>query len=254
MGKLTWLDLIRPHLTAYSGLARGQREAFARDLATRLDLVLNTVQRQLLAAQFLRERGLDDIQAPLMSVEAVARAGRYNRRLELELLEELARGDKPIAYFRERAEAAFDRRSSMLSVGEAQAAKAISVHDAVDHLRTLSGAHLAPLRQKLVVNGHEIGHPAGLLGQLRTTTQQSVSVFAFPFQRFAKLSFADASHVEHQLSMSITRDLFTLAFCAFEFEPIQHITAALNERNRPYFYVFNGVLSDTREFELGKTF
>jgi hypothetical protein len=254
MARGDWLALIRPHLVSYFNLPRGQREPFAMDLAARLGLKVNTVQRQLLAAQYLRAKGLDNLQAPLLSVEAVARVGRYNRRHELDLLKSLADGTGDTDFYRQQAEEAAHRRFAALSMTDRQTAKTFELSEIIEYLRTIQAEHLAPLRSSLVIADHHFNDPAGLTYGLRTIGGLSVHVYNLPYRLFSELNTQQANFLETQILRSICFCEYVIVICAFEFEIIEDVTRHLNERNRPFFFRFNGRLPDEKLLPLGYRF
>lgn len=254
MAKLSWLEIIRPHLETYFTLPRGQRDAFARDLAARFNLRTNTVQRQLLAAKYLRERGLNEIHAPLLSVEAIARVGRYSRREELDLLQSLANGAETTEFYRQRAEAAAQRRFGALTMIDSQKAKTFTLDEALDHLRTLPAEHLRPLRSRLKVSEEQLRHPAGLVSRLTTSLGESIAIFNLPFRPFGTATTAQCEQVERELALSVINDAFSIIFCPFEFDVVKNFSVRLNARNRPFVHVFNAMLDPDALPALGQDY
>ena len=116
-----WLKAILPHFADYKAAPNGGKMKFVRQLSQKLGQAENTTRRQLAALIFLEKRKVDlsriAERAPaLMSIAAVARAGRVDYREEGRLLGELLEGAGSAKGFR----AAVGKIGRDRDVGEAR--------------------------------------------------------------------------------------------------------------------------------------
>ncbi len=109
-----WIRNASVHYRKFQRVADGQRNAFFKDLAAQTGHSTNTLRRQLSALGYLVSMGVEietiEVQPALMSVEAVARAGRLDAMAEARLLRELLKGQGNREYFRGQAAAIEEAR------------------------------------------------------------------------------------------------------------------------------------------------
>lgn len=129
-----WIRNASVHYRKFQRVADGQRNAFFKDLAAQTGHSVNTLRRQLSALGYLVAMGVEietiKAQPALMSVEAVARAGRLDAMAEVRLLRELLEGQGNREYFRGQAAAIEEARwtSPLPNAGEIDLAELKATH------------------------------------------------------------------------------------------------------------------------------